>query len=279
MAKEKELGEAPPSLSFCQPIEEAAQRKHLDNTEGGREDKLSTGGPKQAGGGTKRADHEFGARRRKARQKTDRINQQRQRKQAAAMVKRNQKNSQSLAEAISDGTIVPLKVDRRDRARQTPLHIIGVLFDRSRIGSFQIVTQSEIIAKANNERRYFRPEEFHALDKQNTPIPNKLKERRNWILQGTFHKEKKASVPKLTMQKCHKEEVGVSLDAQKCCGCKKGCKGSCRCRRAKQPCRSSCGCGGGSRCENPAKQGQVLRGSLGMVQQTEGRSSPATVNR
>ena len=111
---------------------------------------------------------------------------------------------------VKNGSLVGVKVDKRDAARCNPLDIVGVVFDlRHQSGSFQVVCSDGIIGKGNNgrDKRFFSFGDYSILD-EDIPLPSSsLKDIQDKIILSTWNGN---DHPRISLAKAHQKDVGPS---------------------------------------------------------------------
>ena len=141
---------------------------------------------------------------------------------------------------VKRGDIVAMKVDQRDRAQHNCLGLVGVVLRATRdTGTSIIATEAGVIARRGRAPTYIKFDEFEV--KTRFTVRTKLREiREKAPADESFMPEEWC-----TIRQAHEHLYGKSTHARRAkCRCKKGCHGTCSCRRQKRPCSSLCTCHG-----------------------------------
>ena len=142
---------------------------------------------------------------------------------------------------VARGDVVSIKVDIRDRAQHNSMGLVGVVVRVAKTGSgaSMIATEHGVISTRGRTPTYLKYDQFEV--KQKFTISKELRQLRMKVLVDDEFMPTECT----TIKSAHQKHYGNALHTGRSkCGCKKGCRGTCSCRRNRRPCSSLCSCHG-----------------------------------
>ena len=147
---------------------------------------------------------------------------------------------------VKVGSIVSLKVDRRDRSHANPLGLLGVVYAMKShpLQSVKVVTEHGVLCSGVEKSCRWIPPDQYLVQSENTTLTPKLKNFKEAIMKSEFNE---ALIEKKSTKQAHLNMTGNKhAHGRQRCKCKKGnCTKRCGCRKNnRHTCTSACSCSG-----------------------------------
>jgi hypothetical protein len=131
------------------------------------------------------------------------------------------------------GSIVTVRVDKRDKRASNPRGVLGIVHTVSSLQTITVATELGMISMNKADVRY-QPEHYKIKHNLST-ISAKLQQVRKDIIDGTYDKSERVS-----RAEAHQHLNFVPV--RKSCSCHGKCGPNCGCVRENRKCGSNCGC-------------------------------------
>jgi hypothetical protein len=140
------------------------------------------------------------------------------------------------------GSIVTVRVDKRDKRANNPRGILGIVHTVNSLQTITVATELGVVSMKKADVRY--PPEHYSIKHNLSTLSKKLQEVRAAIINGTYVKNERVS-----RAEAHQQLNFVPV--RKSCSCRGKCGPNCGCVRENRPCGSNCGCAKhGFKCNN-----------------------------
>jgi hypothetical protein len=128
------------------------------------------------------------------------------------------------------GSIVTVRVDKRDKRANNPRGILGIVHTVNSLQTITVATELGIVSMKKADVRY--PPEHYSIKHNLSTLSKKLQEVRAEIINGTYDKNERVS-----RAEAHQQLNFVPV--RKSCSCRGKCGPNCGCVRENRPCGSN----------------------------------------